>query len=106
MQILMRERYEQSHGIYDHRAATDDHFALVRHHWCEDAIVASRLRERLEAFADLKIGTAFHMSFTEFINQPPYMCDLMLEIMEKRAPEQAQELHDLLQDMKKEQGKK
>lgn len=101
----MRERYEQAHGIYDHRAAEGDHFALVRHHWCEDTIVASRLRERMEAFRDLRIGSAFNMSFTEFLNQPPYMCDLMLEVMEKHAPQETQELNELLQEMKKGQGK-
>lgn len=105
VQILMRERYEQAHGIYDHRAAEGDHFALVRHHWCEDTIIASRLRERMEAFVDARIGTAFHLSFTEFLEQPPYVCDLMLEVMEKRAPIQDQELSALLTEFKRD-GKK
>lgn len=106
MQILLRERYEMAHGIYDHKAAVNDHFALVRHHWCEDTIVASRLRERMEAFTDLRVGHYFHVSFTEFLNQPSYVCDLMLEILEKRAPAQEQELQDVLDEFKKTKGKK
>ena len=102
VQILLRERYEQAHGIYDHKAAGNDHFALVRHHWCEDAIGASRLRERMESFIEARVGhpSHFNMSFTEFINQPPYVCDLMLEVLQTRAPAQEQELQDALDEFK------
>lgn len=101
VQILLRERYEQAYGIYNHKGAANDHFALVRHHWCEDTIVASRLRERMEAFLDFRIGQSFNMSFNDFINQPSYVCDLMIEIMEKRAPAQTQEVEALLNEFKK-----
>lgn len=104
VQIVLRERYEMSHGIYDHAKAKDDHFALVRQHWCEDTIGASRLRERLEAFLDTRAGQQLNMSFTEFINQPSYVCDLQLEILEKRLPAQHAELGALLEEMKS--GKK
>ena len=100
VQILLRERYEQSHGIYDHKAADGDHFALVRHHWCEDAIGASRLRERMESFLEARVGQNFHMSFQDFINQPPYVCDLMLEVLQTRAPAQEQELQNVLDEFK------
>lgn len=100
VQILFRERYEQAHGIYDHKAATNDHFALVRHHWCEDVIGASRLRERMESFLEAKVGapTNFNMSFQEFLEQPTYVCDLMLEVLEKRAPAQEAELKDAINE--------
>lgn len=98
MQILFRERYEQAHGIYDHKNAANDHFALVRQHWCEDAIGASRLRERMEAFLDNRVGQLFHMSFNEFINQPTYVCDLMLEVLSKRNPEDEKQLRDLIDE--------
>lgn len=100
VQILLRERYEQAHGIYDHKAADNDHFALVRHHWCEDAIGASRLRERMESFLEARVGQNFHMSFQDFINQPPYVCDLMLEVLQTRAPAQEQELQNVLDEFK------
>lgn len=102
----MRERYEQAYGIFDHKAVRDDHFALVRHHWCEDTIVASRLRERMEAYLEARIGQNFHLSLTEFLDQPSYVCDLMLEIIEKRAPAQEQELQDVINEFKDRGGKK
>lgn len=105
VQILLRERYEQAHGIYHHQGAKDDHFALVRHHWCEDSISSSRLRERMEAFLDLGVGKHFNMSWNEFIDQPTYVCDLQLEILEKRAPVN-NELEDLVNELSKGKGKK
>ena len=97
-QIVLRERYETAHSIYNHTDA-NDHFALVRHHWSEDTIVASRLRERMESFKELRIGKYFDISFPEFLKQPTYMCDLMIEVI-KEAPEENKELHDLLNEMK------
>ncbi|BAW19228.1 hypothetical protein [Ralstonia phage RP31] len=105
VQILLRERYEQAYGIYNHQGV-NDHFALVRHHWCEDTIVASRLRERMEAYLDARIGQHFHLSWTDFINQPTYVCDLMLEILDKRTPAQNQEIEALMNEIKSSQGKK
>lgn len=103
----MRERYEQAYGIYDHKAASNDHFALVRHHWCEDTITASRLRERMEAYLDARIGQNFQLSFPDFLNLPTYVCDLMLETIEKRAPAQDQELQTVLDEFNKDRsGKK
>lgn len=101
VQILLRERYEVAHGIYDHKANNNDHLALVKQHWCEDTIVASRLRERMESFLDLRVGHHFNLSFTEFLNQPSYVCDLQLEILERRAPHQDQELQDVINEFKK-----
>ena len=76
------------------------------HHWSEDAISASRLRERMDAFLDLRVGTAFNMSFTDFLNQPPYLCDMMLEVLEKRAPAQEAELQNVLDQFREGKGKK
>lgn len=101
-QIVLRERYETAYGIYQHTDA-NDHFALVRHHWCEDTIVASRLRERMEAFVTNRVGKHFDVSFKEFLEQPSYVCDLMLEVL-KDMPPQNKELEDLLKEMQ--DGKK
>lgn len=82
-QIVLRASYETAYGIYNHDSAEGDHpLALVMHNWAEDNIVGGRLRERMEAFARNGVGKHFHMSFEEFINQPPYVCDMMLEVCE------------------------
>lgn len=83
LQIVLRERYEQSHGIYDHNASTDP-LALVLMHWEEDAITSSTLRARMETFMDNRVGERFRLSFTEFLELPSYVCDLMIEVCTKR----------------------
>jgi hypothetical protein len=103
LQILLRERYEKAYGIYGHQDA-NDHFALVRHHWSEDTIIASRLRERMTAFVEKQVGRHFNISFTEFLEQPSYVCDLQLEVLDKM-PQPNKELEDLLDDLGK-PGKK
>lgn len=100
LQILLRGRYEQSHGIFDHAAAEEDHFALVRHNWSEDTITASRLRERMESYLDATIHKHFGLSFTEFIDQPTYVCDLMIEVISVRGPRQDEELKKALDAFK------
>jgi hypothetical protein len=102
--MVLRERYEQSHGIYNH-AGANDHLALVRHHWSEDAISASRLRERLEAFKDNRVYQTLGLSFKEFLEQPPYLCDLQLEVLKNSPQEHSKELEDLLAELGKKQGK-
>lgn len=99
VQILMREMYEQAYGIYDHKSASNDHFALVRHHASEDAISFSRMRERLEAFVTNKLGTALNMSFTEFLDQPSYLCDFQIEVISSIKPEGEDELRKLLAEV-------
>lgn len=102
VQILLREAYEQAYGIYDHRNAKKDHLALVRFHASEDAITYSRLRERLEAFDDLKVGARLHMSFTEFISQPSYVCDLQLEVLATKTNPAEDEIRKALDSIGKE----
>jgi hypothetical protein len=54
----------------------------------------------MEAFIEARVGQHFHMSFQEFLSQPSYVCDLMLEVLNNRAPAQAQELQDLVNEFK------
>lgn len=103
LQILLRERYERAHGIYDHQDA-NDHFALVRHHWSEDTIIASRLRERMAAFVEKQVGRHFNISFPEFLEQPSYVCDMQLEVLADM-PQQNKEIEDLLDDLSKQSKK-
>lgn len=105
VQILLRESYEQAYGIYDHKNSKQDHLGLVRYHWCEDSIAGSRLRERLEAFIDRKVGQHLNLSFTQFLEQPSYLCDLQLEVLEKKASETDPEMERLLKEYS-EQNKK
>lgn len=100
VQILLRERYEQAYGIYDHRGNPNDHFALVRHHWCEDAVTSGRARERFEAFLDARVYQNTGIPWDRWIEQPSYMCDMQLEILEKRAPHENREITNLANEIR------
>lgn len=101
LQIIMRECYEKAYGIYNHGSVPEDHFALVKHHASEDAISFSRMRERLEAFVTNKLGAALNMSFTEFLNQPSYLCDFQIEVISSIVPEGEEELRKVLEELRK-----
>lgn len=105
-QIILRERYEDTFGVYNHSGQEGTHpLALVMHNWSEDNITGGRLRERMEAFADNSVAKHFNISFHDFIQQPTYVCDMMLdvsEVMNQRdvnSPEAA-ELRRLAESMK------
>lgn len=80
LQIVLRERYEQSHGIYDHKSSQDP-LALVLMHWSEDTVTSSTLRDRLEAFLASRVGDRLKISFPQFLDMPTYMCDMILEVL-------------------------
>lgn len=80
---MLRERYEQSHGIYDHKASTDP-YALVLMQWSEDPITSSTLRDRMEAFLNHRVAERMNLSWTQFLELPTYMCDMILEVLSGR----------------------
>lgn len=80
---MLRERYEQSHGIYDHKSSTDP-YALVLMQWPEDSISSSTLRDRMEAFLNHRVAERMNLSWTQFLELPTYMCDLILEVLSSR----------------------
>lgn len=81
-QIVLRDSYETANRIFNHSSeeGESDPLALVRLHWSEDTVTGSRLHERMKQFALGNVGKVFNMSFTEFINQPTYVIELMLEV--------------------------
>lgn len=85
-QILLRDSYETSCGIYDHKSSEGDHpLALVRMNWSEDTITNGRLHERMRKFALLGIGDIFKISFKEFVDSPTYVCELYTSVAEEEA---------------------
>lgn len=105
-QIILRERYEDAFGVYNHKGQEGTHpLALVMHNWSEDNVTGGRLRERMEAFAENGVAKHFNISFHEFIQQPTYVCDMMLDVSEAmnqrdvNSPEAA-ELKRLAESMK------
>lgn len=56
-------------------------------HWAEDSISSSTLRERFEAFLDYRIGSVCNISWPDFLKQPSWMNDWIIEVLKNRKPE-------------------
>jgi len=75
-EILLRERYDTWHGIYDFDHAARDPsksnrpFALVALHDKEDYLKQSALYRLMHRFVLYKVKDRTGMSWMEFINQP------------------------------------
>ena len=83
-QLLMRDRYETMHGIYNHEVGNPHPFALVLKHWNEDNVLGGPLHERINQYVDHQILRHFGLSLDEFLDKPTYMCDLLLQMASDR----------------------
>ncbi len=85
VQILLRQIYETSHGIYNHEGPEGNHpFALVLATPSEDPMAGKRLRERAREYIDCEVHKYFHIDFNTFLEQYPWMCDYMVQEATRR----------------------
>jgi hypothetical protein len=87
-QLLLRDRYETSYGIFNHevkgKEAGEHPFALILHNWNEDVITNGPLHERIEQYLEYQILKHFGLSVNEFLDNPTFMCDLYIKIASER----------------------
>jgi hypothetical protein len=84
-QLLLRDRYDQTYGIFNHDLGDPDRpWALIGMHWAEDCSTGSYLYERIEAFEDKKIYARFGLSLTEFLALPRDVTDHLFRIANKK----------------------
>lgn len=79
-QIILREAYETTYGIFNHDApqATKRPLALVAFQWAEDASAGCRLYERMEQYHECSILKWFGMPWDRWIDQPHDVCEEQL----------------------------
>lgn len=77
--LLLNEAYDETYGIaiHDETSSPSSLFCMKP---AQDTYYCNGLYERLEKFAERRIGEHFKISFTEFINQPTYLCEMMLDV--------------------------
>lgn len=78
--LLLLDRYETAYGIHNHD--NDDPsrpLAVIAMHRCEDPSEGCLLYERIEQFAELKVGKYFNISFPDFMDLPSDICKKILE---------------------------
>jgi hypothetical protein len=83
--IITRKLYEDAYGIGENSDVSADHpFFPILMHASEETASSSGLRERMEKFMELEIGKHFNLSFSEFLDQPTYDCELMFEVAQSK----------------------
>lgn len=83
--IITRKLYEDAYGIGENAQVPPDHpFFPILMHSSEETASSSGLRERMEKFMELEIGKHFNLSFTEFLEQPSYECEMMFEVAQSK----------------------
>lgn len=93
-QLLLREAYDVSVGIFDHvlQATRDKEtrdpgskrpLALVAMHPSEDTSGAINIQTVAKLFADLKIGERFNISFVDYLGLPASYCRELIAVAEE-----------------------
>lgn len=99
-QLLLLERYETKYGICNHNVNSNNRPLLLQAiHPTEDITTNGLLEERIEQFAELRIGKYFNISFTEFINQPREVVVKMINVATKMQKIEGNVASDLLSNL-------
>ncbi len=78
-QLLLRDSYETTYGIYDHNQPAAAHpFALILQHWNENTVTLGPMHERMRQYIDGQILKYFGLPFDQFMELPTYVIEMML----------------------------
>jgi hypothetical protein len=77
--MVRQLQYETIYGIYDH-TQEEVGIPLIKFHQCENPLIGSRLRERLEKFESLEIPVRFGISWVEFKSMQPSECEEIFRV--------------------------
>ncbi len=112
---LLIKAYETSFNIFDHvkQEMIEDKnilhlnrpLAFVEYHKAEHMSEVSRLYEMTRVFMDRKVTHYFGLSFTEFLEYPPDMCDHILELCYSRQKDELSTQKNVLASMTMEEKK-
>jgi hypothetical protein len=109
-ELLLREAYDITYGIFDHvkqaqieKKSTDVRIkrplALVEFHPAEDTSGASRFKEAALMFAKLKIHERWGISFLEYLENPHYLNQLLIDAAEELAKSDSKVLRTAMQGL-------
>lgn len=90
--MVLNDRYEKTYQIYDHDDPGAAPFAPILMHWNQDTITEGGLHERMKEFMGLDVAKYFNISFPEFLDQPTYVCELMLKTVRDKIRKDAPEI--------------
>lgn len=104
-QIVLRDRYEQMYGIFNHDFLGDKKpLALVAKHPAEDVFTHSRAYNTIKRFIEYDVGGTLNCSLNEFLDLPREYTRLIMEIIVERRARRNQSATDMERNLKREFG--
>lgn len=73
--------------------------SLVAHHVKEDYITYGPLYRKIYEFSFHEVGKRFQISLTDYLNLPPYMMDMLVEIAEFENGKKLKSVRNVLDNM-------
>jgi len=99
-QLVLRERYETTYGIYNHDdIAVPRPFAPIAMQWSEDSCDGSLKYERIEQFSDFNIYKYFGLNWVQFCDLPVDEARKILEVSLKRCNKEGVITDNLFKDL-------
>lgn len=99
-QLLLRDSYETTFGIYNHEV--DDParpMALMAMHPAEDSSTGSLLYERIEQFGEKQVPKWYGLSLKDFLSLPTDICIKILQECEKLRNKESTDTSNLISQL-------
>jgi hypothetical protein len=100
-QIVMRDLYETTYGIYDHTRKDKSPFSSVLFHDVEDSYIGTLLEKDIESYKTHRIGEIFRLSLLEFLNLPSPVAEMLIRSASKETSKKNNQLSDLEKELSK-----
>lgn len=100
-QIVMRDLYETTYGIYDHTRKDRHPFSSVLFNEVEDGSIGSLLEADMESYKKHRIGDIFHLNLLEFLNLPSPVAEMLIRSASKETGKKNDQLGELERELKK-----
>lgn len=108
LQIVLREYYEEDHGIFDYDSAEAKRrpLALVALHPKENPSQYSKLYRTLDRYVHHQIYEKFGLNLHEFLNLPREIVERLFEISATKAASESREVEKTLKKLTDEANNK
>jgi hypothetical protein len=100
-QILLREAYETTYGIYNHDSDNAHPFSLVLNSKKEDYLSFGPLYKLLVKYRLKDVNKTFGLNLKEFLSLPREFTEIILEICENVALDDARAFNDVKEKLEK-----
>ena len=104
--LLMRLRFEKAYGVFSYEGVGDLDLGVVRMNEAERVLRDDPLPARLREFIELGVATKLNISFVEYMEQPRWVCEMMIEECRRANKHEDSLANRLQQELNQQQSRK